>query len=88
MAVKRGTKSLNSQFNQIKSLNVAFEYILVYKKSDNFYYVNPYVKDANEKQKEGIWAGLYSNMDRPTMRYEIDGVILQKVNGNGAKKKG
>ncbi|MFP6113065.1 DNA methyltransferase [Helicobacter pylori] len=88
MAVKRGTKSLNSQFNQIKSLNVAFEYILVYKKSDNFYYVNPYVKDANEKQKEGIWAGLYSNMDRPTMRYEIDGVNIAKGQWKWSKEKG
>ncbi len=88
LAVKRGTKSLNSQFNQIKSLNVAFEYILVYKKSDNFYYVNPYVKDANEKQKEGIWAGLYSNMDRPTMRYEIDGVNIAKGQWKWSKEKG
>ncbi len=88
LAVKRGTKSLNSQFNQIKSLNVAFEYILVYKKSNNFYYVNPYVKDANEKQKEGIWAGLYSNMDRPTMRYEIDGVNIAKGQWKWSKEKG
>lgn len=88
LAVKRGTKSLNSQFNQIKSLNIAFEYILVYKKSDNFYYVNPYVKDANEKQKEGIWAGLYSNMDRPTMRYEIDGVNIAKGQWKWSKEKG
>ncbi|GAA9673695.1 hypothetical protein HpVH123_05280 [Helicobacter pylori] len=88
LVVKRGTKSLNSQFNQIKSLNVAFEYILVYKKSDNFYYVNPYVKDANEKQKEGIWAGLYSNMDRPTMRYEIDGVNIAKGQWKWSKEKG
>ncbi|OKB15709.1 site-specific DNA-methyltransferase [Helicobacter pylori] len=88
LAVKRGTKSLNSQFNQTKSLNVAFEYILVYKKSDNFYYVNPYVKDANEKQKEGIWAGLYSNMDRPTMRYEIDGVNIAKGQWKWSKEKG
>ncbi len=88
LAVKRGTKSLNSQFNQIKSLNVAFEYILVYKKSDNFYYVNPYVKDANEKQKEGIWAGLYSNMDRPTMRYEIDGINIAKGQWKWSKEKG
>ncbi|WQY72002.1 site-specific DNA-methyltransferase [Helicobacter pylori] len=88
LVVKRGTKSLNSQFNQIKSLNVAFEYVLVYKKSDNFYYVNPYVKDANEKQKEGIWAGLYSNMDRPTMRYEIDGVNIVKGQWKWSKEKG
>ncbi len=88
LAVKRGTKSLNSQFNQIKSLNVAFEYILVYKKSNNFYYFNPYVKDANEKQKEGIWAGLYSNMDRPTMRYEIDGVNIAKGQWKWSKEKG
>ncbi|AFI07984.1 site-specific DNA-methyltransferase [Helicobacter pylori] len=88
LAVKRGTKSLNSQFDQIKSLNVAFEYVLVYKKSDNFYYVNPYVKDANEKQKEGIWAGLYSNMDKPTMRYEIDGVNIAKGQWKWSKEKG
>ena len=78
IVTKRGTKSLNSQFNKIKTLNIGFEYILVYRKSSNFYYTNPFVRDANEKQKKGLWAGLYSNADRPTMRFEINGINIKQ----------
>ncbi|MCE3038351.1 site-specific DNA-methyltransferase [Helicobacter anatolicus] len=88
IAVKRGTKSLNSQFEKIKTLNVGFEYILVYKKSSEFYYTNPYVKEANEKQKSGLWAGLYSNANRPTMRYEIDGINITRGQWKWSKSRG
>lgn len=88
IATKRGTKSLNSQFDKTKTLNVAFEYILVYRKSEAFFYTNPYVKEATEKQKEGLWAGLYSNADRPTMRYEIEGVTITRGQWKWNKERG
>ena len=88
ICVRRGAKSLNSQFSDIKSLNVGFEYVLVYRKSSRFSYVNPYLREANEKQRNGLWAGLYSNVDRPTMRYEIDGVNIDHGQWKWSKEKG
>ena len=74
LLVRRRIKSLNSQFaeNGLASLNVGFEYVLVYSKSNSF------VMKALRQKKDiaqvvGQWQGFWSNADRPTMRYEILG---------------
>jgi len=77
LAVQRRVKSLNSQFEEVKSLNQAFEYILVYKKSNKFVYINP-TKEASDIRKEGYWNSFWNSADRPTMRYEIDGINITK----------
>jgi len=77
LAVQRRVKSLNSQFEEVKSLNQAFEYILVYKKSNKFVYKNP-TKEASDIRKEGYWNSFWNSADRPTMRYEIDGINITK----------
>lgn len=77
LAVLRRVKSLNSQFNEIKTLNQAFEYILVYRKTDKFIYINP-TKGSNENRKLGYWNSFWNSADRPTMRYEIDGINITK----------
>jgi len=74
---KRATKNLNNQFKRVKSLNQAFEYVLVYRKTDAFYYKNAY-KETSSKRKEGYWTSFYNNADRPTMRYEIEGINIDK----------
>jgi len=75
--VQRRVKSLNIQFEQIKSLNQAFEYLIVYKKTNQFSYTNPF-KEASINRKEGYWNSFWNNADRPTMRYEIDGIKIEK----------
>ena len=86
-SVKRGKKSLNSQFSQIKSLNIGFEYIVVYAKSINFGYTNPF-EEASEKQKQGSWAGLFNSPDRPTMRYQIGNITIDHGQWKWSKEKG
>ena len=86
LIAKRGKKSLNSQFKKIKSLNNAFEYILVYKKS-NFYYINP-VEESTKKKKEGYWTSFYNSPDRPTMRYPVDDVFITSGQWKWSKERG
>ncbi|MDF2880227.1 MAG: adenine-specific methylase [Clostridiaceae bacterium] len=85
--LKRGTKNLNNQFKKVSSLNRAFEFLVVYKKSNKFYYKNAY-KDTSDKRKGGYWTSFKSNADRPTMRYEIDGVMIDKGQWKWSKEKG
>ncbi len=72
--VRRRIKSLNSQFadNGLISLNVGFEYILVYSKSDKFLMKALRQKKIDASTK-GRWDVFWSNADRPTMRYDILG---------------
>ena len=72
--VRRRIKSLNSQFagNGLATMNVAFEYILVYAKSDSFLMEALRQKKA-ESSTKGRWDVFWSNADRPTMRYDILG---------------
>ena len=72
--VRRRVKSLNSQFadNGLTSLNVGFEYIIVYSKSDRFLMKALRQKKVNVSQN-GRWDVFWSNADRPTMRYDILG---------------
>ena len=71
---RRRIKSLNSQFadNGLYSLNVGFEYVLVYAKSPAFFMKAIRMKKENAPAK-GRWDVFWSNADRPTMRYDILG---------------
>lgn len=72
--VRRRIKSLNSQFagNGLATMNVAFEYILVYAKSDSFL-MEALRQKKVESSIKGRWDVFWSNADRPTMRYDILG---------------
>ncbi len=72
LIVKRASKNINNQFKNLKSLNQGFEFILVYKKSKEAYWVHPYAK-SDGKRKRGYWTSFWSTADRPTMRYELLG---------------
>ena len=71
---RRRVKSLNMQFaeNGLQSMNVGFEYILVYAKSQNFLMNALRMKKENVPTK-GTWNVFWSGADRPTMRYDILG---------------
>lgn len=74
--VRRRIKSLNVQFADegLATLNVGFEVILVYSKT-NMFKMNPLrqLKANADEAKLGKWQGFWSNADRPTMRYEVLG---------------
>jgi len=74
LLIRRRIKSLNVQFAEkgLQSLNIGFEYVLVYAKS-NLLSITPIrMKKLNTSEK-GRWDVFWSNADRPTMRYEVLG---------------
>ena len=86
--VRRRIKSLNSQFadNGLASMNVAFEYILVYARSDLFLMQALRQKKVNASNK-GRWDVFWSNADRPTMRYDILGFTPTTGQWRNSKEK-
>lgn len=86
--VRRRIKSLNSQFadNGLTSLNVGFEYILVYSKSEKFLMKALRQKKVDASQK-GRWDVFWSNADRPTMRYDILGFTPSTGQWRNSKEK-
>lgn len=70
--VKRKTKSINSQFEKLNSLNIATDSLLFYRKSKK-----TKLKKIQKSQKinqKGKWQNFWNNADRPTMRYAICGL--------------
>lgn len=68
--VKRGRrKNLQYQFSHIDRMHNAYDSILWYSKSDGAKFSLPLVKQHSEAK----WMGFWSNISRPTMRYEIFG---------------
>lgn len=88
LLVRRRVKSLNSQFaeNGLFSLNVGFEYILVYSKSSLFLMNAVYQKKLNASAT-GRWDVFWSNADRPTMRYELLGFTPSTGQWRNSKEK-
>jgi adenine-specific DNA-methyltransferase len=86
--VRRRIKSLNSQFadNGLSSMNVGFEYILVYSKSGKFLMKALRQKKVDASPK-GRWDVFWSNADRPTMRYEILGFTPTTGQWRNSKEK-
>lgn len=88
ITVRRRTKSLNSQFaeNGLYSLNVGFEYILVYSKSESLQ-MKAIRSNKENASTKGRWDVFWSNADRPTMRYDILGFTPSSGQWRNAKEK-
>ena len=86
LIVQRRKKSLNSQFEYVRKLNLGYEYIVIYSKSEDFIYNNP-TKPAGEDRKNGYWNSFWNNADRPTMRYEIAGLNINKGQWKWSKER-
>jgi Adenine specific DNA methylase Mod len=85
---RRRIKSLNSQFadNGLYSMNVGFEYVLVYAKSPAFLMRALRMKKDNVPDK-GRWDVFWSNADRPTMRYDVLGFTPTTGQWRNSKEK-
>jgi adenine-specific DNA-methyltransferase len=85
---RRRVKSLNSQFadNGLYSMNVGFEYVLVYTKSPTFLMKALRMKKDNVPTK-GRWDVFWSNADRPTMRYDVLGFTPETGQWRNSKEK-
>ena len=86
--VRRRIKSLNSQFSEsgLSTMNVAFEYVLVYAKSNSFLMKALKMKKSQAPEK-GRWDVFWSNADRPTMRYDILGFTPSTGQWRNSKEK-
>lgn len=86
--VRRRIKSLNSQFadNGLYSMNVGFEYVLLYSKSNRFL-MNAISMKKENPPKKGRWDVFWSNADRPTMRYEVLGFTPTSGQWRNSKEK-
>ncbi|MCE5195885.1 MAG: site-specific DNA-methyltransferase, partial [Negativicutes bacterium] len=85
---RRRVKSLNSQFadNGLYSMNVGFEYVLVYTKSPTFLMKALRMEKDNVPTK-GRWDVFWSNADRPTMRYDVLGFTPETGQWRNSKEK-
>lgn len=71
IAVRRGIKSVQSQFKDIDSLSQGHEYILFYSRSPTTRL--PKLSLETGIDKPGKWDTFWRGTDRPTMRYELYG---------------
>ncbi|MDX9743153.1 MAG: site-specific DNA-methyltransferase [Arcobacteraceae bacterium] len=85
---RRRVKSLNIQFAEdgLNSMNVGFEYVLVYAKTELFTFKALRMKKNIISQK-GSWNVFWSNADRPTMRYELLGFTPETGQWRWSKEK-
>ncbi len=73
--VKRGRrKNLQYQFASIDRMHNAYDSILWYSKGEDAKFSPPLV----ERHSEAKWMGFWSNISRPTMRYEIFGYTPER----------
>ena len=56
-------------------MNVGLEYILIYSKNPFTKMEAIYRESTDERSQQGYWKGFWNNADRPTMRYDVLGVI-------------
>lgn len=70
--LRRGTKSVQAQFENIDKLGIACEYLICYTKSSK--HRLPQFYFDLEEAKSGSWNNHWRGTDRPTMRYELFGI--------------
>ena len=72
IVVKRGTKSVQAQFETIDSLASGHDMIFLYSKQSSTRFEKLTAK--LEEIKKGTWNNHWRGTDRPTMRYELFGI--------------
>jgi len=72
IVVRRGTKSVQAQFETWDKLGQGLEYILLYSKNQTYRF--PRQMKQLEDEKEGAWNNHWRGTDRPTMRYPLFGI--------------
>lgn len=72
IAVRRGIKNVQAQFEDLKALSVGHEYIYLYSKRTTTRL--PKLQKTHEIEKPGKWDTFWRGTSRPTMRYELLGI--------------
>ena len=76
IVVRRGAKSLQAQFNTWDKLGQGYESILLYTKSASYRFTKQ-MKSLKEPRSSG-WNNHWRGTNRPTMRYELFGIIPER----------
>ena len=74
--VRRGTKNVQSQFATIDALSTGHDTILVYSKQGDLRLQK--LMAMGEEPSPGKWDTFWRGTDRPTMRYELFGVLPEQ----------
>jgi adenine-specific DNA-methyltransferase len=72
IAVRRGIKNVQAQFDDLSALSQGHEYILLYARKSEVRL--PKLALAHEDRKPGKWDTFWRGTDRRTMRYDLLGV--------------
>ena len=72
IAVRRGIKNVQAQFDTVQALSLGHEYIYLYSKTTQAKL--PKLSKDFDIEKAGKWDTFWRGTDRPTMRYEILGI--------------
>lgn len=72
IAVRRGIKNVQAQFDDLSALSQGHEYILLYARNSKVRL--PKLSLVHEDRKPGKWDTFWRGTDRPTMRFELLGV--------------
>ena len=73
IAIRRGAKSVQAQFDTWDKLGQGLEYILFYTKNADYRFPRQ-MKELSES-RNGTWNNHWRGTDRPTMRYELFGSV-------------
>ena len=84
--IKRKTKNIQSQFSEVRMLNIAFDSVFIYSKNENKKIRVP-KKKLKEINFEGKWNNFWNNADRPTLRYDLLGISLKTGQWRWKKEK-
>ena len=84
--IKRKTKNIQSQFTEVKMLNIAFDSVFIYSKNPEKKIKVP-KKKLKDPNTEGKWNNFWNNADRPTLRYELLGIKLSSGQWRWKKEK-
>ncbi|MDE0020291.1 MAG: site-specific DNA-methyltransferase [Candidatus Poribacteria bacterium] len=71
--VRRGVKNVQAQFKNVDKLNIGSEYLLFYSKSREQKFQHMTVE--KDIVPIGTWNSHWRGTDRPTMRYELMGIV-------------
>ena len=71
IAVRRGIKNVQAQFEDVQTLSLGHEYIFLYSKDPT--YRLPKLAKIHDTSKPGKWDTFWRGTDRPTMRYTLFG---------------
>ena len=83
--VRRGTKSVQAQFDTWDKLGQGCEYILLYSKTQTYRF--PKQTKSLEQMKVGSWNNHWRGTDRPTMRYSLFEIIPESGQWRWSKER-